>query len=194
MNRLTLGLAVGAGYVLGRTRKMKLACAVGSLVAGKRMHLSPKGVADLISEQLRNNPQFKEIGDQLRQDLRGVGEAASGPLVERQLEGLAKRLHGRTDRAREQISGLVPGTSDLSGLHNEEEEAGEGEEKEGGGEASQGEEAPREAKAPAKKASATVRKVPGKKGPGKKAPARKAATAKGGARRVTSGSAGERGR
>ncbi|MGW4624378.1 hypothetical protein [Streptomyces sp. NPDC004592] len=101
MNGLVLGLAVGAGYVLGRTKKMKLACAVGSLVAGKRMHLSPKGVTDLISEQLHNNPQFKEIGDQLRQDLRGVGKAASGPLVERQLEGLAKRLHGRTDRARE---------------------------------------------------------------------------------------------
>ncbi|WP_438307137.1 DNA primase (plasmid) [Streptomyces sp. HUAS TT11] len=195
MNGLALGLAVGAGYVLGRTKKMKLACAVGSLVAGKRMHLSPKGVADLISEQLRNNPQFKEIGDQLRQDLRGVGEAASGPLVERQLEGLAKRLHGRTDRAREQISGRVPATSDLSGLHDEEEEAGE-EEKEGSGEASQGEEAPREAqaKAPAKKTSATARKAPAKKGPAKKAPARKAATTKGGARRVTSGSAGERGR
>ncbi|MFE6555210.1 DNA primase [Streptomyces sp. NPDC057746] len=196
MNRLALGLAIGAGYVLGRTKKMKLACAVGSLVAGKRMHLSPKGVADLISEQLRNNPQFKEIGDQLRQDLRGVGEAASGPLVERQLEGLARRLHGRTDRAREQISGLVPATSDLSGLHDEEEEAGEEEEKEGSGEASQGEEAPREAqaKAPSKKASATAREVPAKKGPAKKAPARKAATTKGGARRVTSGSAGERGR
>ncbi|MGQ5655786.1 DNA primase [Streptomyces sp. EKR5.2] len=188
MNGLVLGLAVGAGYVLGRTKKMKLACAVGSLVAGKRMHLSPKGVTDLISEQLHNNPQFKEIGDQLRQDLRGVGKAASGPLVERQLEGLAKRLHGRTDRAREQLSGRVPATSDLSGPHDEEEEAGE---EEGAGEASQGEKAPREAqaKAPAKKTSATARKAPAKKGP-----AKKATTTKGGARRATSGSAGERGR
>ena len=194
MNGLVLGLAVGAGYVLGRTKKMKLACAVGSLVAGKRMHLSPKGVTDLISEQLHNNPQFKEIGDQLRQDLRGVGKAASGPLVERQLEGLAKRLHGRTDRAREQLSGRVPATYDLSGLHDEEEEAGE---EEGAGEASQGEKAPREAsqaKAPAKKTSATARKAPAKKGPAKKAPARKATTTKGGARRATSRSARERGR
>ncbi len=36
MNRTALGLAIGAGYVLGRTKKMKLAFAVGSLVAGKR--------------------------------------------------------------------------------------------------------------------------------------------------------------
>ncbi|MET8631570.1 DNA primase [Streptomyces sp. NPDC004680] len=185
MNRLALGLAIGAGYVLGRTKKMKLACAVGSLVAGKRMHLSPKGVAELIS-QLRNNPQFKEIGDQLRQDLRGVGEAASGPLVERQLEGLAERLHSRTDRAHKQLSGHLPAASDLSGLHGEEEE-----EKEGSGEGSRDERAPREAraKAPAEKTSASARKASAQK-----APARKAATTKGGARRATSGSAGERGR
>ena len=34
-----MGLAVGAGYVLGRTKKMKLAFAVGTMVAGKRMNL-----------------------------------------------------------------------------------------------------------------------------------------------------------
>jgi len=71
MNRVGLGLAVGAGYVLGRTKKMKLAFALGTLVAGKRMHLSPQAIVDLVSGQLRNNPQFKEIGDQLREDLRG---------------------------------------------------------------------------------------------------------------------------
>ncbi|MGW3728999.1 DNA primase, partial [Streptomyces sp. NPDC000851] len=65
MNRVGLGLAIGAGYVLGRTRKLKLAFAVGTLVAGKRMQLSPRALADLVSGQLRNNPQFKEIGDQL---------------------------------------------------------------------------------------------------------------------------------
>ena len=32
MNRTGLGLAVGAGYLLGRTRKLKMAFAVGTLV------------------------------------------------------------------------------------------------------------------------------------------------------------------
>ncbi|NUO40622.1 MAG: DNA primase, partial [Streptomyces sp.] len=91
MNRVGLGLAVGAGYVLGRTKKLKMAVAVGTLVAGKRMQLSPRALADLVSGQLRNNPQFKEIGDQLRQDLRGVGKAASGAMVERQIDALAGR-------------------------------------------------------------------------------------------------------
>ncbi|WAU84070.1 DNA primase [Streptomyces sp. Qhu-G9] len=108
MNRLGLGLAVGAGYVLGRTKKMKLAFAVGTMVAGKRMQLSPRALADLVSQQLQNNPQFKEIGDQLRQDLRGVGKAASGALVERQITGLADRLHGRTSQVQDQLAGVVP--------------------------------------------------------------------------------------
>lgn len=113
MNRAALGLAVGAGYVLGRTKKMKLAFAVGTMVAGKRLHLSPRALAELVSTQLQNNPQFKEIGDQLRQDLRGVGQAATGALVERQIEGLAGRLHDRTAGVRDQIAGVAPDPDDV---------------------------------------------------------------------------------
>lgn len=108
MNRLGLGLAVGAGYVLGRTKKMKLAFAVGTMVAGKKMKLSPRALGDLVSQQLQNNPQFKEIGDQLREDMRGVGKAATGALVERQISGLADRLHGRTADVRDQLAGVTP--------------------------------------------------------------------------------------
>jgi chemotaxis protein histidine kinase CheA len=112
MNRTGLGLAIGAGYLLGRTKKLKMAMAVGGLVAGKKLNLSPRMVADLLQQQLRNNPQFKEIGDQLRQDLRGVGKAASGAMVERQIDALADRLHGRTAQVRDQLSGVVPGGQD----------------------------------------------------------------------------------
>ncbi|MEW2044728.1 DNA primase [Streptomyces sp. NPDC005476] len=129
MNRMGLGLAVGAGYFLGRTKKLKLAVAVGSLVAGKRLNLTPKGVADLLSQQLRDNPQFKEIGDQLRQDLRGVGKAASGAMVERQIEALADRLHGRTSEVRDQLSGVVPGKNGgRSADDDESDESGEADE------------------------------------------------------------------
>ncbi|MFE0171026.1 DNA primase [Streptomyces sp. NPDC059002] len=108
MNRLAVGLAVGAGYVLGRTKKAKFAFAVGTMVAGKRLHLSPKALGALVTRQLENNPQFKEIGDQLRDDLRGVGKAATGSLANRQLDGLADRLHDRTQGIQDRISGVVP--------------------------------------------------------------------------------------
>lgn len=113
MNRMGLGLAIGAGYLLGRTKKLKMAVAVGSVVAGKRLNLGPKALLDLANQQLRANPQFKEIGDQLRQDLRGVGKAASGAMVERQLDAITNRLHGRTEQVRDQLAGVVPDTGDV---------------------------------------------------------------------------------
>lgn len=121
MNRIGLGLAVGAGYVLGRTKKMKLAFAVGTMVAGRRMQLSPRALADLVSRQLQDNPQFKEIGDQLRGDLRGVGKAATGALIERQIEGLASRLHGRTSQMRDQLAGVAPDLPGRGGQDREDE-------------------------------------------------------------------------
>lgn len=113
MNRAALGLAVGAGYVLGRTKKMKLAFAVGTMVAGKRLKLSPRALGELVTTQLDKNPQFKEVGDQLRQDLRGVGTAATGALVERQINGLAGRLHQRTQGVQDRIAGVAPDTDDV---------------------------------------------------------------------------------
>ncbi|MDX3568114.1 DNA primase [Streptomyces sp. ID05-47C] len=120
MNRVGLGLAIGAGYVLGRTKKMKLAFAVGSMVAGKRLNLTPRALADVVSQQLKDNPQFKEIGDELRQDLRGVGKAASGAMVERQMNALADRLHSRTGQVRDQLQGVVPDV----GAQKDAEESG----------------------------------------------------------------------
>ncbi|WP_028800054.1 hypothetical protein [Streptomyces sp. 142MFCol3.1] len=108
MNRAALGLAVGAGYILGRTKKMKLAFAVGTMVAGKKLQLSPKAVVGLVRNQLDNNPQFKEIGGQLREDFRGVGKAATGAILERQMEGLANKLHHSTADVRDRIEGVAP--------------------------------------------------------------------------------------
>ncbi|MFF3158038.1 DNA primase [Streptomyces sp. NPDC057910] len=116
-NRLGLGLAVGAGYLLGRTKKAKLAFGIGTLVMGKRLQLSPRAIADFAAAQLAGNPQFKEIGDQLRHDLRGVGKAATGALVNRQIEGLAGRLHDRTLGVQDRISGVVP---DVTGSGRDE--------------------------------------------------------------------------
>jgi outer membrane biosynthesis protein TonB len=163
---------------------MKLAFAVGTLVAGKRMQLSPRAIADLVSGQLRDNPQFKEIGDQLREDLRGVGKAASGAMVERQISAIADRLHGRTAEVRDQIAGVVPDTSDL-GSEDEESEEEYDEEPEDRDEEPEEEEEPEprrkaaEKKPPAKKtARKTAEKAPAKKAPAKKTAAKKTAAKK----------------
>jgi hypothetical protein len=202
MNRAGLGLAVGAGYLLGRTKKLKMAFAVGTLVAGKRMHLSPKALADLVSQQLLKNPQFKEIGDTLREDLRGVGKAASGAMVERQIDAIADRLHGRTAQVRDQLSGVA---SEVPGLSDDEESEGdeESEEEETGNTEAEADEEPSDEDdaedddaedddaededeqdgAPAAKKTAKkppAKKTAAKKEPGRKPPAKKAAQGQGG--------------
>ncbi|MFD4610364.1 DNA primase [Streptomyces sp. NPDC058440] len=123
MNKVGLGLAIGAGYLLGRTKKAKLALTLGGLVAGKKLNLGPSGIAQLVNQQLMNNPQLKEIGDQLREDLKGVGKAASGAMAERQMTALADRLHGRTAQIHDQLAGVVP----QPGGDEETEEETEGE-------------------------------------------------------------------
>ncbi|WP_308439075.1 DNA primase [Streptomyces longispororuber] len=124
---MAVGLAVGAGYLLGRTKKAKLAFAVGTMVAGRRMKLSPASLARAVSEQLEKNPQFKEIGDQLREDLRGVGKAATGSLLDKRIESLADRLHDRTLNVQDRIAGVVPGR-DEDDEPDDEPEAAESDE------------------------------------------------------------------
>ncbi|MFI0235479.1 DNA primase [Streptomyces sp. NPDC016845] len=190
MNRAVLGLAVGAGYILGRTKKMKLAFAVGTMVAGKRLKLSPSALAELVTTQLDKNPQFKELSGQLRQDLRGVGTAATGALVERQINGLAGRLHSRTQGVQDRIAGVAPDTDDVrdagervtGGLvpkrrrEEQEQQQGQGQEQEqeqGGNEERNGD-APREEKS---SSNGRARKSPRAASTAKQAPARKSTAA-----------------
>jgi hypothetical protein len=162
-----------------------MAMAVGSVVAGKKLNLTPRGVAQLVNQQLRDNPQFKEIGDQLRQDLQGVGKAASGALVERQMTALADRLHSRTEQVRGQVSGAVPGTGSQEQESGEDEERGESREQSADREsdkgdraddADEGREDEQRAERPAKKAGQN--KAPGRKDGERGAPARKTAARK----------------
>lgn len=203
MNRMGLGLAIGAGYLLGRTRKLKMAVAVGGLVAGKKLNLSPRMVAELVSQQLRDNPQFKELGDQLRGDLRGVGKAASGALVERQLGSLADRLHGRTAEMRDQLNGGGPrdradDDEDVDADEPEEQERGqprdEERERDREEEPAPGRTAKKAAakKAPAKKAVPVKKAAAKRAAPAGKAAAKKTAPAPRGDRPRTPKGGGER--
>ncbi|MFH8607358.1 DNA primase [Streptomyces sp. NPDC018029] len=213
MNRMAVGLAVGAGYVLGRTKKAKFAFAVGTMVAGKRLNLSPKALGAFVNQQLQNNPQFKEIGDQLRQDMRGVGKAATGSLLNRQLEGLADRLHDRTLGVQDRIAGVVPGQADDADEDEDTESRDEDREQdEDRDEDAEPERSPQRKKAPSKRTArkpdekpdaksapkAAAKKTPAKKSPQKTArktaQKKSTAAARGTARRAASSSARSGGR
>lgn len=106
-NRMAMGLAVSAGYVLGRTKKAKLAFGLTTLVLGRKLAPDAASLASFIGNRLGDNPQVKEIREQLRTDLRGVGSAAVSALVDRRLEAVADRLHDRTLDVQDRLASLT---------------------------------------------------------------------------------------
>ncbi|MFD4260141.1 hypothetical protein ACFWR9_21615 [Streptomyces sp. NPDC058534] len=96
-NKTALAAAMAGGYLLGRTKKGKLAFAVGSYLAGRRIGLSP---GDLLSQGLgglQQAPQIRELTEQLRGELLTAGRTAATAAANRRLTGLADTLRDRTD-------------------------------------------------------------------------------------------------
>ncbi|MFD7258834.1 DNA primase [Streptomyces sp. NPDC059874] len=104
---MAMGLAVSAGYVLGRTKKAKLAFGLTTLVLGRKLAPDAASVASFLGSRMGDNPQVKEIREQLRTDLRGVGSAAVSALVDHRLEAVADRLHDRTLDVQDRLAGLT---------------------------------------------------------------------------------------
>ncbi|ONK15425.1 hypothetical protein STBA_62410 [Streptomyces sp. MP131-18] len=90
---MALGLAVTTGYVLGRTKKAKLALALGGIAVARKVDLT--------------NPRLLRAGDQLRGTARSL---VAGPL-----DNLADGLHGRTEAVQEQLNGAASQAADTGG-------------------------------------------------------------------------------
>lgn len=97
-NGVRVAAAVGAGYVLGRTRKMRLAFMLAAAgVTGK----FPARPSDLVVQGLKSlgaSEQFNELGDQLRGELLGAARAAAVAAATSQVDALNDRLQGVTSQ------------------------------------------------------------------------------------------------
>lgn len=96
-NRTAMAAAVAGGYLLGRTKKAKLAFAVGSYLVGRRAGLSPGRILGQGLGGLQRTPQVQELTDQVRGDLLTAGRAAVTAAANRRLTGFADTLRDRTD-------------------------------------------------------------------------------------------------
>ncbi|MFE6287239.1 hypothetical protein [Streptomyces sp. NPDC057877] len=85
-SKVAIAAAVAGGYLLGRTRKARLALAVASYLAGRH------GMATL-----QRAPHFQELSDQMRGELFQAGRAAVTAAANRRLADLADSLRDRTD-------------------------------------------------------------------------------------------------
>jgi len=95
-NGAKVALAVGAGYLLGRTRKMKLALMLaGAGITGK----FPARPADLAARGLQSlggSEQLGQLKEQLRVDMLGAARSAALTAVTHQVDSINDRLQGVT--------------------------------------------------------------------------------------------------
>ncbi|MBQ1090705.1 ABC transporter substrate-binding protein [Streptomyces sp. B93] len=95
MNNAKIGAAVLGGYVLGRTKKGKLAISLGALLAGSRVRPGQFGKA-------LDSPFLHNITGQVRTELSEAGKAAASSVLTAKADHLADALHERTAGLRDQ--------------------------------------------------------------------------------------------
>lgn len=98
VNRLLLAAAVAGGYVLGRTKKGRLALTVASYAAGRHFGVTPRKIVTEGAKRLGDIPQVAELGDHMRGELMAAGREAVSSAADRRLSAFADALHERTLR------------------------------------------------------------------------------------------------
>ncbi|MEV5122604.1 hypothetical protein AB0K49_07325 [Streptomyces decoyicus] len=92
MNNAKIGVALVGGYLLGRTKKAKLAIGLGMFLAGKKLNLDPRQLGTLVA----NSPVLGPLNDQVRKELVDATKSAAGAALTQRMNGLADSLHERT--------------------------------------------------------------------------------------------------
>lgn len=96
-NAVKLGAGVAGGYVLGRTKKLKLAVGLGAWLIGKKLDLSPTQLAMSGFGQLKETPEFAELSERLRNEVGGAGKRALSAAATSRIDGWADRLRDVND-------------------------------------------------------------------------------------------------
>ncbi|MEW1791844.1 hypothetical protein [Streptomyces niveus] len=167
--KVCVAAAMAAGYVLGRTKKGKLALGLAALVAGQQFPMNPKELVIMTARKLADNPTVAPLVEQARGDVLTAGRSALSATANRRLEAVADALQKRTEA-------LLEAPLEADEDEEEEEEGEEEEAPEEQPEEDEEEEEKRPRHRPAKRPAA--KEAPAKKAPAKKAPAKKTAAKK----------------
>jgi hypothetical protein len=118
--------ALAGGYVLGRTRKAKVAFALVTYLAGRRFNLAPQQLATEGMRQLRENPRFAELREQIQGELMTAVRSAVSASADRRFASLAETLRKRGAQGKppedEENWSEEEGEFDEEGEEEEEEE------------------------------------------------------------------------
>ncbi|MFH8623330.1 ABC transporter substrate-binding protein [Streptomyces vietnamensis] len=89
-----IGTALIGGYLLGRTKKGKLALSIAMAMAGSRIKPGQLG------KSIAHSPFLSSVNQQVRGELVTAGKAAATTVLNAKAEHLADALHDRTEGMR----------------------------------------------------------------------------------------------
>lgn len=116
-----VGLAVAAGYLLGRFHKVKWALAVAALAGRGQLPGGPGGLLQQGAKLLASSPELTKLTDEMKGRLVDAGKAAAVAAVSSKINSLSEGLRERSDAMR------APGAGGTGGAAPSDEQAGESE-------------------------------------------------------------------
>ncbi|SEB67064.1 hypothetical protein [Rhodococcus koreensis] len=87
-----MAMAVGAGYMLGRTHKMKLALMLAGFGASRRFPGGSLGVLNEGRKLLADSPEVAKLGATVRKELMNAAKAAAVTAASQRIDSLNTRL------------------------------------------------------------------------------------------------------
>ncbi|MFJ8085819.1 ABC transporter substrate-binding protein [Streptomyces sp. NPDC096205] len=121
MDKAKIGTALLGGYLLGRSKKAKLAVGLGAMLAGSRIR------PDQIGKTLQESPFLKDISKQVRSELTGAGKAAASSVLTAKADSLADALQARTSGLRQKSRGAPDAEGDAEEADVDKSEVDEAE-------------------------------------------------------------------
>jgi len=94
-----MALAVGAGYMLGRTHKMKLALMLAGAGASSRFPSGSLGVLGQAGKLLGDSPEVAKLGGAVRKELMNAAKTAAVTAASHRIDSLNSRLQSGGDEA-----------------------------------------------------------------------------------------------
>ncbi|MFI6150841.1 hypothetical protein [Streptomyces sp. NPDC051109] len=88
----TTAAALVGGYLLGRTKKAKMAIGMGMFLAGRRLDLDPRRLGKLLAA----SPVTGALSEQIRRELFEATKSAATQALTQRAAGLADSLQQRT--------------------------------------------------------------------------------------------------
>src|SRR5215212_2173778 len=125
--------AVAAGYLLGRTKKLKLAVTVGSVLAGQRVSTNPQKLLKGASSLVQNNPALSALQTELRGRAFDAAKGAAVSVATSRIDKLTEPLRTRGEKKRADKEAPAESEEATEEPEDQYEEAGD----EGGAEESE---------------------------------------------------------